>query len=82
MENRFKVFVDIHNTDKMGRLRLNTKGAIIDIEQQSIKLEQGCDVLLYDDEGIEIQGTLEFSDFENIWTAKIDWIKLLGRPRS
>ncbi len=77
----YRIFADLINSDKQGRVRLITKGAINDIQQQSINMEHGLEVLLYDYDGLETHGTLEFSEIENIWVAKIDWNEVLGHPR-
>ncbi len=76
MELPIKISVDFNNCDVEGRVRLNTNGAFDDIEKFKINLEPGLKVLLDDNEGLEIDGIVEFSDQENIWVAKFDWDKL------
>jgi len=68
-----KIFADFNNTDKRRCLRLNTRGALEDIENQNIKLEEGLEVLLYDHDELETLGVVESSLEENIWVARIDW---------
>ena len=76
MKLPIKLSVDFNNCDSMGRVRLNTNGTFQDIERFKIKLEKGLEVLLDDNEGLEINGVVEFSEKENIWVAKLDWDKL------
>jgi hypothetical protein len=71
-----KVSVDFNNCDAEGRVRLTTNGALEDIERLQIKLEPDLKVLLDDNEGLAINGIVEFSKEENIWVAKFDWNKL------
>lgn len=73
MKTQPKIFADFNNTDKRRYLRLNTRGALDDIEKQNIKLEEGLEVLLYDHDELEVLGIVEFSLEEDIWVAKIDW---------
>ena len=71
-----KIFVDFNNIDIEGRARLNTKATFEDIERLYIKLETGLKVCLADDDGLAVEGIIEFSENENIWTAKFDCNKL------
>jgi hypothetical protein len=41
-----RVFVDFHNSDKKGRLRLNTVGTIQDLNQLGLVLREGTKVLV------------------------------------
>jgi hypothetical protein len=70
------LFADFHNADTQGRIRLNTVGTFEDIEKLKIQLEPGLKVLIDNDEGLQVLGTVEFSNEENIWVAKIDWDNL------
>lgn len=74
--NLVRVFVDFHNADRQGRVRLNTKGTFEDIETKKITLEKGLKLLLDDHEGLQTEGVVEFSENENIWVARIDWDQL------
>jgi len=70
------LFADFNNTDKEGRVRLNTAGTLNDLQTKNIVLESGLEVLLNDHDELKAVGTVEFSDVEKIWVAKIDWDKL------
>ena len=66
------VYVDFHNTDSAGRVRLNTVGSIEDLSRQGIILRDGLAVRLYCEE-FEVNGTVEFSGEEHVWTARFNW---------
>ena len=44
-----------------------------DIKKNNIVLTTGLKIMLDDDDGFAIEGTVEFSTKENIWVAKFDW---------
>ncbi|MEH1827662.1 MAG: hypothetical protein V7L22_20380 [Nostoc sp.] len=67
-----KVFVDFHNADVEGRLRLNCIGTIEDLANQSIELQNGRLLTLYS-EDLEVDGVAQFSEDEKLWVAAIDW---------
>ncbi len=67
-----RVFVDFHNSDEQGRVRLNTLGSIEDLDRAGVVMRNGSKLLLYGDE-MEAEGEVVFSTEEGIWTAKIDW---------
>jgi hypothetical protein len=67
-----RIFVDFHNADEHGRLRLNCIGTIEDLARQQIELENGQQLMLYG-EDLEIDGIVQFSEEEKIWVAVIDW---------
>jgi hypothetical protein len=74
--NRFRVFVDFHNADEQGRLRLNTVGSIEDFAHQRVELRRGQSLTLYSEEyseELEVDGIVEFSEGEKICVAVIDW---------
>jgi hypothetical protein len=70
--NSSKVFVDFHNADEQGRLRLNCVGSIEDLAHQRAGLSNGQSLTLYS-EDLEVDGVVEFSEAEKIWVAVIDW---------
>lgn len=70
--NTPKVFVDFHNADVQGRLRLNCIGAIEDLAHQNIELHNGQLLTLYS-EDLEVDGVVQFSEEEKVWVAAIDW---------
>jgi hypothetical protein len=67
-----RVFVDFHNSDTQGRLRLNCIGTIEDLARQHTELENGQRLMLCG-EDLEVDGVVQFSDDEKIWVAAIDW---------
>ncbi len=67
-----RVFVDFHNADEQGRLRLNCIGTIEDLSCQQAELENGQQLTLYG-EDLEVDGVVQFSAEEKVWVATIDW---------
>jgi hypothetical protein len=67
-----RIFVDFHNADEQGRLRLNCIGTIEDLSRQHIELENGQRLMLYGEE-LEVDGVVQFSEDEKIWVVAIDW---------
>ena len=67
-----RVFVDFHNADAQGRLRLNCICTIEDLASQHIELENGQRLMLYG-EDLEVDGVVQFSEDEKIWVVGIDW---------
>lgn len=76
-----KVYVDFHNADSQGRIRLNCIGTVEDLSQQPVELHEGLVLTLYSDdldEGGElnellVDGVVSFSEEEHCWVAAIDW---------
>jgi hypothetical protein len=71
-----KITVDFNNADNEGRLRLSIVGALADIKRMNLQLHNGLAVIVNDNEGLETTGTIEYSENEKIWVAKIDWDKI------
>jgi hypothetical protein len=67
-----RVFVDFHNADLQGRLRLNCIGTIEDLSREHTELENGQRLVLYG-EDLEVDGIVQFSEDEKIWVVAIDW---------
>lgn len=67
--------VDFQNADGKGRVRLNTRGALKDIERLALTLRNGMHLLLSDGE-LEIDGVAAYSEEEQIWVSIVDWNKL------
>ena len=76
MNSLIKIYADFNNADSRGRIRLNTEGTFHDLQRMKIKLEEGLQILLDDDEGLAISGTVLFSEEENIWVGIINWDEL------
>ena len=53
-----------------------TNGSFEDFERSKIKLKPGLEVFLDNDEGLSIEGMVDYSSKENIWVAKYDHEKL------
>lgn len=67
-----RIFADFHNADPQGRLRLNCIGTIEDFAKQGIELALGQEFTFYSEE-LQVDGTIEYSQSENVWVAIIDW---------
>jgi len=67
-----RIYVDFHNLDPSGRVRLNTVGSIKDLSRQGVILQDGLEVRLYCEE-FEVAGIVEYSSSEHIWTARFNW---------
>lgn len=70
-----KIFVDWNNINPQNKVRF-TNGTFADIERQNLKLVTGLNVLLDDDDGLAVEGVVEFSNEENNWVASFDNEKL------
>lgn len=69
--NSPRVFADFHNADVQGHLRLNCIGTIEDLARQHIELQDGQSLTLYS-EDLEVDGTVQYSEAENLWVAAIE----------
>jgi hypothetical protein len=67
-----RIFVDLHNADEQGRLRLNCIGTIEDLARQHMELKNDRRLILYC-EDLEVDGVVQFSQDEKIWVVAIDW---------
>jgi hypothetical protein len=70
--NKPRIFVDFHNADTQGRLRLNCIGTVEDLARQQISLQDGQSLVLYS-EDLEVDGVVRYSKEEKLWVAVIDW---------
>jgi hypothetical protein len=76
-----KVYVDFHNADTQGRVRLNSVGTKEDLARQEIELREGLLLTLYSDDldenggldELQADGVVCFSDADRCWVATIDW---------
>jgi hypothetical protein len=76
-----KVYVDFHNADPQGRIRLNCIGTAEALSQQQVELREGLVLALYSDDldardqldELLVDGVVSFSDEEHCWVAAIDW---------
>ena len=74
-----RIYVDFQNADTQGRVRLNTRGTLRDLQAQGVTLSEQLQVTLYSEE-FEANGRAHFSVEENIWVAQIDWKQLRELP--
>lgn len=70
--NTLRVFVDFHNADVQGRLRLNCIGTVEDLARQNVELQDGQLLTLYS-EDLEVEGVVQYSIEEKLWVAAINW---------
>jgi len=75
LNRELRVFADFHNTDTVGRIRLNCIGTIEDLASKGISLQSGQELTLYSEE-LEVDGVVEYSQLENIFVVVIDWDKI------
>jgi hypothetical protein len=66
------IYADLNNADAEARLRLNCVGTIQDLARLGVRLREGLEVTLHDEE-LEAEGEVHYSDEERIWVARIDW---------
>jgi hypothetical protein len=74
-----RIFVDFHNADAVGRVRLNCVGTVEDLARQGIVLRNGQKLTLYGEE-LEADGQVEYSAEDQMWTAVIDWDAIRENP--
>lgn len=74
-----RVFVDFQNSDRQGRVRLNSVGTIQDLNRLGITLREGTEMLLYCLE-LETEGTATYSVEEGLWVAKVDSDDIRDKP--
>ena len=67
-----RIFADFNNADSFGRLRLNCRGTIDDLQTHKIELQEHQRLIFYMDE-LETEGIVTYSAEEQIWVAKINW---------
>jgi len=67
-----RVFADFNNRDPQGRVRLNTEGTLRDVNRQGIRLEDGLELTIADDD-LEAEGIVRFSEEEGLWVVEVKW---------
>ena len=67
-----RIFADFHNADLKGRLRLNCRGTLDDLNRTQIALAEGLMLTFYS-EDLEVEGEVTYSTEEKLWVAKIEW---------
>jgi hypothetical protein len=76
-----RLWVDFNNADVQGRVRLDCRGTMRDLERKGIELKEGMILTLFcedsDDDGrpadMVVDGTIAWSPDEHMWVAAIDW---------
>jgi hypothetical protein len=66
-----RIYVDFHNANKQGHIRLNCQGSIESLLGLDLILEIGDKVVLYDEE-LEVEGVIDYSIEEQIYVAIIN----------
>lgn len=74
-----RIFVDFHNSDQQGRVRLNCVGTIQDLNRLGVVLREGTEITLSSYE-VEADGIAIYSTEEGMWVAKLDWDKIRELP--
>lgn len=83
-----RIFADLQNADSEGRIRLNTKGTLRDINFLKVQFHEGMPVTLYCNDDVNesgdatelvAQGMVSFSSAENCWVATIDWSSIQSK---
>ena len=67
-----RVFADLHNSDRAGRVRLNCQGTTDDLRALRLELSDGLRIVITDSE-FEADAIVVRSEEESIWVAKIKW---------
>lgn len=70
--NPSRVYADFQNADTLGRVRLNSRGTLDDLNEQRVTLVEGMNLVLYSDD-LEVDGEVHRSPDEGDWGAEIDW---------
>jgi len=63
-----KIWVDFHNSDALGRVRLNTVGTIENLNNFGLVLRRGLNVTFYCFER-EQDGEVAYSEEEHLWVG-------------
>lgn len=66
------VYADFRNAAPQGRGRLNGVGTLNDLGDSGLRLADGLRILVQDEE-VEADGVVQFSDQEQLWVAAVDW---------
>jgi hypothetical protein len=72
------IFVDFHNADAEGYVRLNTNGTVADISRFGIVLQEGMNLSVSDGE-ITIAGIVHEPGAEGVWRLAVDWKEVFGK---
>jgi hypothetical protein len=84
-----RVYVDFHNADPRGRVRLTCDGTKADLARQGITLTEGLVLRLYDDGDMDeagrpgelsVLGSVTRAEDSGDWVALIDWGDVRFQP--
>jgi hypothetical protein len=70
---KLRIWVDFHNSDALGRVRLNTVGTIQSLNSAGIVLATGLEATFYCLER-EQDGKVTYSPDEDLWVGSLDGI--------
>ncbi len=73
-----RLFADFNNADRKGRLRLNCRGTLDDLEALGVCLCDGLCVVLDDHDELSVRGIVRW-DVDDGWVAEIDWSQVVSR---
>ncbi len=76
-----RIFADFHNSDRLGRVRLNTVGTAQDIHRLRLELAEGAALVITDNE-VEADAVATYSEDEEMWVAKVDSQGIRTLPQS
>lgn len=74
-----RLWVDFNNMSEEG-VRLNCKGTLDEIERKLIKLVNGLEIIVWDDDindagivdNLSVKAIVKYSEIEKIWVAAFD----------
>ncbi|HEY9242578.1 MAG TPA: hypothetical protein VIP48_11380 [Streptosporangiaceae bacterium] len=73
-----RIYADFQNTDRRGRIRLNTVGSQLDLEGEQVELAEGMELVVYS-EDLEAHGVARVLD-EGGWGVEINWSEVTDLP--
>lgn len=70
-----RIYADFNNSEKNGKVRLNTNGSLSDLFKVKHKIHRDMVVWLYDEE-FEVETKLEYDEKWKVWLGEPDWSTL------
>ena len=67
-----RIYADFNNCTEDYKVRLNSVGSKVDLENAAVDLVEGAVVVLYGEE-FELEGRLERAEDRKTWLAISDW---------
>lgn len=65
------IYVDFHNTNAKGEVRLNTRGTLDSLNRLGVRLHVGAEIDVGDDELVS-RGVVAFDDDESMWVVRLN----------